>query len=524
MKRRGRRTGLIAASLAAAALAHGASAQAATYPDAVVLVSGFTTTTPFTTPDPSCNGKEGGTWNVPTGPAAALKAVGNKVFTAPVRHLNDPLAPNCTGAGEPVPPATTYIDSGGDDDANGAALASFLGFLRDNYGVQRVHLVGHSDGGNWSRAAITQNGAYTGVTLQSLTTLGTPYTGAFSADIALATQGGKCDFKGIEQDICLGLIDIVDAVFKDMGPIATKQLTEDYLTSWNARQQIGACPVTTIGGTYLQIPLLPLTFYTPSDALVGQASALAKASKDLSFQPIPAPVIPNLQFGGLYPVVHSETLSFLTPANLLNQTGISAKVAAVVASTPAGGAACNVPSQVSGNPTAAASPRREAVRLPLRLMESSAGGSLPRPGREGIVATRPGTTLRCGKRVVPTTSLLGDARLRVGVTGSCKRRLKLSVPTEPRRVAAPGAVLVRSHPRNDVALRIAGTSLRVKVTGPQVTGLRVTASTGGKARRVRLDPKGRGKLPPITRDTTIRIVATTMPGSRSATATFVLPG
>ena len=92
-----KRIGLIAASLVTAALAHGATAQAATYPDAVVLVSGFTTTTPFTTPDPSCNGKEGLTWNVPTGPAAALKAAGNKVFTAPVRHLADPLAQNCTG-------------------------------------------------------------------------------------------------------------------------------------------------------------------------------------------------------------------------------------------------------------------------------------------------------------------------------------------------------------------------------------------------------------------------------------------
>lgn len=41
---------------------------------AVVLVSGFDTTTPFTTSAPACAGEEGATWSAPTGPAAAPTA------------------------------------------------------------------------------------------------------------------------------------------------------------------------------------------------------------------------------------------------------------------------------------------------------------------------------------------------------------------------------------------------------------------------------------------------------------------
>jgi hypothetical protein len=41
----------------------------------VVLVSGFTTSTPFSTPDPSCAGNEGDTWSISVAPA--LKAAGD---------------------------------------------------------------------------------------------------------------------------------------------------------------------------------------------------------------------------------------------------------------------------------------------------------------------------------------------------------------------------------------------------------------------------------------------------------------
>src|SRR5688572_29627347 len=105
--------------------------------NAVVLVSGFTTSTPFSTSDPSCLGKEGDTWNVAVAPP--LNQPAQLVFTAPEADGTTPPAP-CVGPGQPAPPASTTIDTGGDVDANGRALASLLAFLRDNYSVTTVQL------------------------------------------------------------------------------------------------------------------------------------------------------------------------------------------------------------------------------------------------------------------------------------------------------------------------------------------------------------------------------------------------
>src|SRR5436190_857207 len=83
------------------------------------------------------------------------------------------------GPGAAVPPLADYINSNGDLNTNGQALGQFFAFLRDNYGVTKIDVVGHSDGGLWSRSAITQQSNYPGVGVTSLTTLGTPHTGSF---------------------------------------------------------------------------------------------------------------------------------------------------------------------------------------------------------------------------------------------------------------------------------------------------------------------------------------------------------
>ena len=150
---------------------------------AVVLVSGFDTATPFTVPLPSCAAQAGPTWGATTGTAASLRAAGEQVFTAPVANAGGSPGLPCTGPGGAVPPAADVIDSNGDVNANGAALTRFLQFLSTNYGVTSVDLVGHSDGGLWSRSAITQmRAADAGPNLQSLTTLGTPHRGSTVAD------------------------------------------------------------------------------------------------------------------------------------------------------------------------------------------------------------------------------------------------------------------------------------------------------------------------------------------------------
>jgi len=165
----------------------------------VVLVSGFTTSTPFSTPDPSCAGQEGDTWSLSVAPA--LKAAGYPVFTAPEGPNSDGNAPGnapspCVGPGQQAPPPDVTVNTGGEADKNGQRLGQFLAFLNQDYGVTDVQLVGHSDGGIWSRSAITQTTNYPGVTITSLTTLGTPHEGSFVADLALGIGGLDCQSGG----------------------------------------------------------------------------------------------------------------------------------------------------------------------------------------------------------------------------------------------------------------------------------------------------------------------------------------
>jgi hypothetical protein len=61
-------------------LAATTSAHAAAYPEAVLLVSGFDTASPFSTPDPGCDGKEGPEWSPAGGIAQTLKPVAKAVL------------------------------------------------------------------------------------------------------------------------------------------------------------------------------------------------------------------------------------------------------------------------------------------------------------------------------------------------------------------------------------------------------------------------------------------------------------
>jgi len=82
----------IAATSTAAILAIASSADAATRPDAVVLVSGITTTTPFTTPTAQCTGQDprGETWSID---GAKFAALGYRVYTAPVNYGSGSVQP-----------------------------------------------------------------------------------------------------------------------------------------------------------------------------------------------------------------------------------------------------------------------------------------------------------------------------------------------------------------------------------------------------------------------------------------------
>jgi triacylglycerol lipase len=518
--RRGRSVvaALAAASLAALAFATSASA-APSYPEAVVLLSGFDTKTPFTTPNPACNGKEGEAWDAPSGIAGALKAAGKRVFTAPVHQSGETGLPTCSPEG-PAPPLGDYVDSNGELDANGRAFADFLAFLRDEYGVRRVDLVAHSDGGLWSRSAISQDAPYAGLSVLSLTTLGTPHTGSFVADLAIETEGGKCDLANEDlQLLCRVLRFSVEAIIDDIGQKATEELTNDYLATWNPRQTIGSCPVTGIAGTYVNLGRLRLSYYLPDDGLVGEASALNHSAYDIELHEIvPAP-IPNFRVGGAYPVVHGSSMSELSSHTLLNTQQISDKVNQIVSGVSPAGPACNV--DVSASASASRSPAaRPAQRLPLtRLIVPGRRGRLPVPNREDAVILRGGARVTCGGRPVRTAPLLGERRLWVGQLLGCHRRLRVrGGGRAPRRAA----LLIRRRPHSGAILRLRGDRIHLRLRGVRAASIRVLASGRRGWRRVRLDRHRWGTLSHRAKRTALRLRIAPRSGGRSWTATAVL--
>jgi triacylglycerol lipase len=489
----------------------GAAAPAASASSAVVLVSGFTTSTPFTTPDPSCNGSEGDTWSPSVAPV--LKGAGFTVFTAPQGPNADGSAPGnapapCLGPGQAAPPASDTINTGGDVDQNGERLGQFLAFLHQSYGVTSVQLVGHSDGGIWSRSAITQPANFPRVTVASLTTLGSPHEGSFAADLALGVDGLDCAAPSnlILRILCGAVQDVTELIEQELGPTALHELTSTFMGTWNTTQTIGACPTTVIAGTYVQVPLigslLPL-YYSPSDGVVGQSSAMATASTGLNLQPIAAPDLPGLTDGGTFPVVHSQGLSFITPDTLLNQAGISAVVKNAVAAGGNGTACAQGPPQSPPVASAASRPPPPApAKLtldPISVAGNADAAKLP-PTRLGdIVVGRRGVRVSCGQHVVVDRASPGFHRVVFAPVPACARGLE---------VAGGRAVELRRDRKHPVDVRVQGSRVRFHVRRGPVRRLEAQVSTGGAYRPLPLDRRGRGRLPPDNNGTRLRVLLT----------------
>ncbi|MFZ0385276.1 MAG: alpha/beta hydrolase [Solirubrobacteraceae bacterium] len=452
---------------------------------AVVLVSGFDTATPFTVPLAACAAQAGPTWGAATGPAASLRASGEPVFTAPVANAGGSPGPPCTASGGAVPPAADVLDSNGEVDANGAALMHFLQFLSSNYGVTSVSLVGHSDGGLWSRSAITQlRAAEVGPTVQSLTTLGTPHTGSFGADLAELVVDGRCDATDpTEQLVCQALLSVVQGLATDLGPTTLRELTSSFMEGWNPQQTIG-CPVSVAAGTFVNVPyigsLLP-RYYNPSDGIVGQASALGEASTSLDGQTIPGSGIPQILQSGSFPVVHTGSLSFLGTDNTL--TNDAAVGAAVVKAVQAG--VTSSPCSTPGLGVAASRP------LPLTVRVSRPFNAFGEPDRHGRVARLwsgevafllRGASIRCRGHVLASVPLLGSRRVRVAEV-RCPDAL---------RVRGRVLLLGRDPRRRTLVVTRRARILTVRVHGPALRQLRVSVRVHGRWRRLQ---RSRVQLP-----------------------------
>lgn len=514
----------IAVLAAFAALVAPATVMAASRPgSAVVLVSGFDTTTPFTTSAPACAGEEGATWSAPTGPSAALKQASYTVFTAPVaREDGSPGAP-CTDGG-PAPPAAATIDSNnGGLDANGRALLAFLAFLRSSYGVTSVQLVGHSNGGMWSRAAITQlAGSGAGVTVRSLMTLGSPLTGSFGADLAVFIADGRCEASNeVERLVCQAMLAAFDALLADLGPTAIREATSSYLGGWNQRQSIG-CPVTVAAGTYVRVPvtgfLIP-DYYNPSDGVVGEASALGRASRSLDLTPIPAPGIPDIVVAGTFPVVHSSVLGFLSANTLTNYPAVAAAVVGGVGSG-ASGPPCAAPpvaaapaaratSAAWSGSAAQAGPLR--VRVPLRYLRvADRRGRLDRPRRGDLALLLPGGAVRCGSKALRAGPVLGS------------RSLRFVVPRCGQRPHARGRILLLRRDRLRRALHAErrGRRLNLRLSGPSLHRVRARVRIDERWRRIGL---GASTLPARAGAIAVRVTGFDRRGEGYAATAYLTP-
>ena len=258
---------------------------------ATVIVSGGAAVTPFTTPEAACTeGLAAG--NTDTFLRQGLLAAGLQVFTSPARIGDGQIAEDSNWQGfadGPAPLAADMtVNSVGDIDKAGAHLARFLGYLETEYDITTVNLVGHSMGGLFSRAAIrVLQESNSSLHVRTLTTIGTPWTGAFAADfahgdLALAACNGD--------PACEAAMTGAKTLDATDSEGAGQQVTQRYLAgesdglgidgkeqslAWNERQQgvLANIPVVTIGGNHFDKPGMSRVW--PHDGLVALQSALA---------------------------------------------------------------------------------------------------------------------------------------------------------------------------------------------------------------------------------------------------------
>ncbi len=255
-------------------------------PHAVVLVSGLDTQTPFTTPTQACTqGLPAG--NSLTALRQSLISAGNQVFTAPSQ--NGPgqvtstvgFAPSSTCP--PPLPTNMTINTTAGIDAGGASLTTFLSYLKTTYGVDTVDFVGHSMGGLFSTSAVKQVKAQSlPIKIRSLTTLSTPWTGAYPADYTV----GKLPLSAcLGESFCKTVLTGYKSLSEAEGPAgAATQITTDKLMGpkgWNSQlgDALNGIPVTLIGGDYFRkADGRPAVW--PNDAIVAAQSSLATAISD----------------------------------------------------------------------------------------------------------------------------------------------------------------------------------------------------------------------------------------------------
>ena len=248
---------------------------------AVVIVSGGGATSPFTTPTSACKAGFAAGSTDDALRSELLKA-GYQVFTAPAQvgagTVTTDTSPYGFGDCPTALPESMTLNAVGPIDDAGIHLANFFEHLQTTYGVTTIDIVGHSMGGLFSRSAIKKlKASNTSLRFRSLTTLGTPWEGAFPADYS---TGGSVTLADCRDDIvCEESLKEFKQFWLPNSTGAGQQVTRAYLTGksgWNERQGdvLNGIPVTLIGGDFLRNPSTNTEVW-PNDNLVSLRSALA---------------------------------------------------------------------------------------------------------------------------------------------------------------------------------------------------------------------------------------------------------
>lgn len=266
---------------------------------AVVVVSGGAAVSPFTTPSAACAGGQ------PAGSTdsalrAALLGAGFRVFTSPANIGQRPVVEDRDFAGFTDPPevlpAELTVDAVGPIDTAGEHLGRFLAWLAEREALATVDLVGHSMGGLFSRAAIRElQRAGHPLRIGSLTTLGTPWTGSYAADIANGHLpfAATCGDAGTET-----IVREFTELHRTASTGAGEQVTAHYLAGadgWNERQRgvLDGIPVTIVGGDHFRLAAGGPDAW-PHDGLVQLASATAADVSPAVVQPREVRVLPDV--------------------------------------------------------------------------------------------------------------------------------------------------------------------------------------------------------------------------------------
>ncbi len=476
-------------------------------PDAVVLVSGITTTTPFTSPGAVCTGKypRGTTW---TYHGARFAAAGYRVYTAPVNFGAGPVKsdpPQFSGCPSQLPASMT-INSRGDIYADARALASFIGYLHSHFGVNTVRFVAHSYGGLWTRGAMRLASAdFPAVQVQSITTLGTPHLGSFMADIGEAVDPSLCGTDLGCRAIAYLMIAFRDSYFEP----AMSQVTAAAVAQWNPGQgaSLKGIPLTAIGGDAVSIKGLTSPYISPNDLLVGIQSAQAVGLQANG-------VIPELSCFPAFPDVHSNTFLPFVPSvkhSLLNDPQIATDVEQTLAGQPPATACPNpaFPPTLTGGPPFIRGVARNQVTVPLRTAGRPSGAQTARSASESAVIIRSGTSVTCDGRKLASMPFMGSTRLRVIPQPRCNGPLRTSQQDKMLFLAdAPGSATFRVQGRR-IHISIRGSLSHRKLAVAIRRGRRFVAE--------RLDHQHSLRVSGAVQTVTLRVVLAASKG-RSAVA------